>query len=253
MKVADFLTQLKKAANSTTLYVMGGFGAPAGYGNNRNRYKNNNAYNRQDSRQKKINAATPDTYFFDCVGLVKGVLWDWNALPNRIYGGADYGSNGVPDYDAKQMCFSGCRDAGPITGALDPGEFLWFNGHCGIYLGDGKTIECTPSWNDGVQIRDMDNRWTHHGHLNYVEYGAKPQPTPTPEDYKPGNMYTVTCTGPLRVRKGPSTSDYILENLYKGDKVICEDVVKTAGGSVWLKVTGYVAAKFDGEVYINGD
>lgn len=251
MKVSDFLAVLRKMANSKTLYVMGGWGYPLNSSNKDRTQKDK--WNQSADRRRLIYAASSYTFAFDCCGMVKSAIWGWVGDINDKNGGASYESNGLQDHDAKEIMFEDCRDAAPITGALDHGEFLWFNGHCGVYLGNGKTIESTPSWKDGVQIRDFDKRWTHHGHLNVVDYtGAQPQPepTPTPEEYKPGNIYTVSCVGPLRVRKGPSTSDFILENLYKGDKVLCEDVVKTAGGSVWLKVTGYVAAKFDGEVYI---
>ena len=248
MKVSEFITQLKKAASAKTLYVMGGFGAPAGYGNNRARYRSNNAYNRQPERQKKINAASADTYFFDCVGMVKGVLWGWNAQSTRVYGGADYGSNGVPDYDAKQMMFSGCKDPSTDMSKIEPGEFLWFDGHCGVYLGEGKTIESTPNWEDGVQIRNFDSRWTHRGHLKYVEYCA--QPVPGPDEYMPGSIYQVVCKGPLRIRRNSNTSSEIIDNLYKGNQVLVDDCIHDKDGNVWLKVTGYVAAKYDGDTYI---
>lgn len=250
LKASDFIKQLKMTANAKTLYVMGGFGAPAGYGNNRYRYSNNNPYNRQESRRKLINAAAPDTFFFDCVGLVKGVLWDFNRDPDRVYGGADYASNNVPDYDAKEMMFSGCPDAALIKGKPEPGEFLWFNGHCGVYLGENKTIESTPSGKDGVQIRTFDSRWTHHGHLKYVDYsGVKPDPEPE-QRYHSGSVYTVQCTGPLRIRSGPTTDRAIIDNLYRGDKVLCDGTVKDADGNTWVRIIGYVAAEYDGEVWL---
>ena len=251
MKISDFLAQLNKAASSSSLYVMGGFGAPAGYGTNRKRYSTNNSYNRQLVRSKKILNASDNTYFWDCVGLIKGILWGWIGNPKRVYGGADYGSNGVPDYDAKQMMFSGCKDASPIKGRPEPGEFLWFDGHCGVYMGDGKTIESTPSGSDGVQIRTFDSRWKYHGHLKYVDYtGVKPVPTPS-GDYKIGEIYKVTCKGPLRIRTGPDTDHAIIDNLFKDDHVCCEEVIKdVSSGNIWLKISGYVAAKYDGEEWI---
>ena len=252
MKLSDFLTQLNKAASCSSLYVMGGFGAPAGYGTNRKRYSTNNSYNRLQVRAKKILNASDDTFFFDCVGLVKGILWGWIGDPKRVYGGADYGSNGVPDYDAKQMMFSGCKDASEIKGRPEPGEFLWFDGHCGVYLGDGKTIESTPSGSDGVQIRTFDSRWKYHGHLKYVDYsGVKPDPEPEPETkYHSGSVYKVQCTGPLRIRSGPTTDRAIIDNLYRGDKVLCDGTVKDADGNTWMRIIGYVAANYDGEVWI---
>lgn len=184
MKVNDFLSQVKKAVNSKTLYVMGGFGAPAGYGSNRKRYSTNNPYNEKPERTKKIMAASDDTFFFDCVGLTKGILWGWDANSSRVYGGADYGSGGVPDWDAKVMMFSGCTDPSTDFSKVDPGEFLWLDGHCGVYLGDGLAAESTPIWEDGVQITAVSNigqkegynsrKWTYHGHLKYVDYSVEP-------------------------------------------------------------------------------
>lgn len=251
MKVSDFLAQLKKASNSKTLYVMGGFGAPAGYGSNRTRYSNNQPYNKRPERTAKIKSASDNTFFFDCVGLVKGILWGWDARTNSVYGGADYVSNNVPDIDAKEMMFSGCKDAKRIStiSDIDPGEFLWFDGHCGVYLGSGKTIESTPSGSDGVQIRNYDGRWTYHGHLKYVDYSGV-QPTPTPADYTPGHIYTVTCKGPLRIRTGASTEYAIVDNLFKGDHVLCEGVSEDKDGNTWMRITGFVACKYDGEVWI---
>ena len=82
-----------------TLYVMGCFGAPMN-SKNKERYCRNHSYNRQTERTVKIKAATADTFGFDCVCLIKGVLWGWRGDKNAIYGGATYASNGVPDIGA---------------------------------------------------------------------------------------------------------------------------------------------------------
>ncbi len=49
------------------------------------------------------NAIKDEGYLFDCVGLIKGILWGWSGDFYRTYGGAGYACNGVPDYDAGQM------------------------------------------------------------------------------------------------------------------------------------------------------
>lgn len=82
-----------------------------------------------------------------------------------------------------------------------------------------------------------------YGHPDYDE-------KPDPEYYHRGNVYTVSCTGPLRIRKGASTDTDIIDNLYRGDKVLCEDIVKDGSGNTWLKITGYTAAYYDGERWI---
>lgn len=90
------------AKNYKTLYVMGCFGAPMTPANKK-RYTQNHSYNRQVDRTAMINAASTDTFGFDCVCLIKGVLWGWRGDKNAIYGGATYTSNGVPDIGADSM------------------------------------------------------------------------------------------------------------------------------------------------------
>ena len=186
MKVADFLKMLRKANDSKTLYVMGGWGFPLTPANKERAY--NNSYNRQSDRRAKIDAASSDTFAFDCCGLAKAVLWGWCADTSARNGGASYAANGVPDYDAKELMFQGCTEQSKDFSQIDAGEFLWLDGHCGVYLGDGLAIESTPIWKDGVQITAVANigqksgynsrTWTYHGHLKYVDYSEEPAPSP---------------------------------------------------------------------------
>ena len=103
MKAKIFVDKLVDIAkNYKTLYVMGCFGAPMTAANKK-RYTGNHEYNRQSARVAMINAASADTFGFDCVCLIKGVLWGWNGDASRVYGGADYAVNGVPDIGADTM------------------------------------------------------------------------------------------------------------------------------------------------------
>ncbi len=78
MKAKEFVDKLVNIArNYKTLYVMGCFGAPMTEANKR-RYTQNHPYNKQAARTAMINAASADTFGFDCVCLIKGVLWGWN-------------------------------------------------------------------------------------------------------------------------------------------------------------------------------
>ena len=70
------------AKNFKTLYVMGCFGAPL-TGSNVSRYCNNHSYNRAADRTAMIKAAgnqNPPVYGFDCVCLIKGILWGRSQL-----------------------------------------------------------------------------------------------------------------------------------------------------------------------------
>lgn len=177
MKSSEFVKKLKDiATNYKTLYVMGCFGAPMN-SNNKDRYCRNNDYNKKSSRRKMINAATSDTFGFDCVCLIKGVLWGWNGDKNKTYGGAKYESNDVPDIDANVM-FNRCYNQSSDFSNIEVGEAVWMKGHIGVYIGDGLAVECSPKWDNDVQITACNckksgyNRrdWTKHGKLPYIDY-----------------------------------------------------------------------------------
>ena len=78
---------LNVAQNYKTLYIMGCFGAPMTVWNKK-RYLQNYSYNQQADRQVMIKSATADTFGFDCVCLIKGLLWGWNGKKRKPYGGA---------------------------------------------------------------------------------------------------------------------------------------------------------------------
>ena len=177
MKNTELVRKLIEIAmNYKTLYVRGCIGAPlTAY--NKKRYTNNNAYNRNPIRQAMINAASEDTFGFDCSCLIKSVLWGWSGDTSAVYGGTKYASNGVPDINADAM-INKCSDISTDFSDIMPGEAVWIQGHIGIYIGDGFAVECTPKWDNRVQItscnckREGFNRrnWTKHGKLPYVEY-----------------------------------------------------------------------------------
>lgn len=164
------------AKNYKTLYVMGCFGAPLN-SSNKERYCNNHSYNKDITRQKMINSASVDTFGFDCVNLIKGVLWGWNGDKSKTYGGAKYAVNGVPDVSADGM-IAKCLDVSTNFSNVDVGEAVWCPGHIGIYIGDGLAVECSPAWKNCVQITACNctksgyNRrdWVKHGKLPYITY-----------------------------------------------------------------------------------
>lgn len=196
------------AQNYKTLYVMGCFGAPMTAANKR-RYTQNHSYNKQASRTAMINAASAETFGFDCVCLIKGVLWGWNGNRTATYGGAKYACNGVPDIGADSM-INVCKNNSTDFSKIEVGEAVWMSGHIGVYIGDGLAVECTPKWANKVQITACNcsksgyNRrnWTKHGKLPYITYvqqttpvtPAKPE-TPSPDaTFKKGDLVKITGT-----------------------------------------------------------
>ncbi len=166
------------AEHDKTLYVMGCFGAPMTAANKK-RYTKNHEYNKAAARTKMINAAAEDTFGFDCVNLIKGVLWGWVGDLSAQYGGAKYGSNGVPDVSADGMIRL-CKSVTDDFREIVPGAAVWMPGHIGLYIGEGLTVECTPKWANRVQITAVGNigkkagyntrTWKKWGLLPYVSY-----------------------------------------------------------------------------------
>lgn len=187
MKASEFVKKLEDVAkNYKTLYVMGCFGAPMN-SKNKTRYCSNHSYNKQAARTKYIQAATADTFGFDCVCLLKGILWGWNGNKNKTYGGAVYKANGVPDISADQM-IKVCSDISTDFSNIEVGEAVWMSGHIGVYIGNGLSVECTPRWKNCVQITACNctksgyntRNWTKHGKLPYIEYDMKTTTTTKP-------------------------------------------------------------------------
>ena len=171
----EFVNELKSIANNNkTLYVMGCFGAPMTAAN-KIRYTNNHDYNRKSTRSAMIKSSSADTFGFDCVGLIKGVLWGWNGEENDIYGGAKYASQGVPDINADTM-IARCKDISTDFTSIEVGEAVWIPGHIGVYIGGGKVVECSPQWRNGVQITSK-RKWQKHGKLPYITYSLKGENT----------------------------------------------------------------------------
>ncbi|MBQ7836047.1 MAG: hypothetical protein IJ389_02205 [Clostridia bacterium] len=172
----EFVEKLKKIATDyKTVYVLGCFGAPltsASIG----RYLNAYSYNK--GREALLRDHINKGYFgFDCVCLIKAVLWGWNGDAGKPYGGAVYASNGVGDISDSQM-IKICTDVSYDFSHIKEGELLYMPGHVGVYIGDGLAVECTPSFSGDVQITACNrnvagyNRrnWTCHGKLPFIEY-----------------------------------------------------------------------------------
>lgn len=172
----EFAKQAIGISKLKTMYVNGAFGAPATTVNKKRYTSGNNTYNKNHSAA--INNADPGSFFFDCCGLVKGILWGFGADLSKNNGGAKYKSNGVPDLsDAGFMSVSALSTDWikiPI------GACVYMTGHMGIYIGNGLVIESSPKWKNGVQITAIENigpvkgynsrLWKCWGTIPYVDY-----------------------------------------------------------------------------------
>lgn len=234
MNNLELVAKLKDIANNyKTLYVMGCFGSPLNAANKK-RYTSNHSYNKKADRTAMINKATDDTFGFDCVCLIKGVLWGWNGDKTKTYGGATYTANGVPDIDADVM-ISKCSGVSTDFSKIEIGEAVWLKGHIGIYIGDGLAVECTPSWKNNVQITAVQNigaksgynarKWTKHGKLPYIQYISQPTPKPsvaTPVTNKVKEWQTAAIADGYKFPKYGADGQWGAECASVAQKAICK-------------------------------
>lgn len=276
MKASEFVKKLEDIAkNHKTLYVMGCFGAPLTK-TNKTRYTTNHEYNKQPARTKHINAASEDTFGFDCVNLIKGVLWGWNGDKKKTYGGAKYNTKGVPDTNADGM-IKLCKEVSTDFSNVKVGEAVWCSGHIGVYIGDGLAIECTPAWKNKVQITACNVKkagyntrtWKKHGKLPWIDYDVveKPKKTTTkkPASTKEvkasegadkldkGLAGTYVTTGNLNMRDDAGVTKKILCTIPKGTKVKCFGYYSLSKGVKWyyvqvtikgVKYTGFCSSQY---------
>ena len=123
-------------------------------------------------------------WYFDCVGIIKSVLWGWCGDTNYSRGGAVYASNGVPDVGANDMFNKYCYDKSTDFTKIEVGELVWMDGHIGTYIGNGQVVESTVAWENKVLISNVDSKgrrtyngrqvysWTHHGKCQFLEYSV---------------------------------------------------------------------------------
>lgn len=176
MKLNDFISKLNLAYDLPSRYETSGWGKWNGY-----------------------------SWGWDCVCLIKGILWGWDADTSKPRGGgAVYASNGVPDIGTEQM-INVCESVSSDFNDLHKGELLWMPGHVGIYIGNGNVIEATASWNTWkvimTQVSSTGYRtyngqgdgsaWQKHGYLPYVDYEEEPTPEPT-NDIQVGDWVVPT-------------------------------------------------------------
>ena len=159
--------------NHKTMYVLSCFGAPMNE-------KNKERYAKADpDRAAQIRSASSDTFGFDCICFIKGLMWGWNGDASKVYGGAAYKSNGIPDVGTDQL-IKQCIDVSEDFSTIVPGEYVWLPGHCGIYVGDGLAAEATFEPKSGVQLQAVlpmgvkdgypATGWKRHGKLPWISY-----------------------------------------------------------------------------------
>lgn len=201
MKVDEFLNIIEKAYQSKNIYMLGTFGQKITESliqSNARRLPSFYTASRIATCRQHIGE-----YAFDCIGLIKGVLWDWGTSDFA------YASNNVPDYN--ELMLKNISKPRTDWANIQPGCAVWMSGHIGIYAGNGMCYESTPKWDNKIQksyVANVKNvsatkkrTWTNWFYIPWVDYSCQSaEPTPIkPAPEKTDKLEIDGMIGPLCV------------------------------------------------------
>ena len=168
----EFVDKLLNIVNNyKTIYAYGTFGQKLTTSIINQKAKQYPNWYTSTRKNNLLNLVGKNYFAFDCVGLIKGVLWGWNGS-NTTNGGAKYQSGGVPDINANGL-INKCTNISTDFSSITMGEVVWMSGHVGIYYKNGQVIECSPAFNNKVQITNLTQRaWKKHGYLPWITYSS---------------------------------------------------------------------------------
>ena len=193
MTANEFIDQAKLAVETPSCYVTGCFGAPLDMPGVIERWEAEYPKNEKYDQLMRTRAALAvqqgsHCFGFDCVNLIKAILWGWDSDGSQEYGGAKYQSNGVPDTPVDGI-FNMCSVRSSDFSGIKPGAMLYMSngGHCGIYIGAGLAIEATGSWERKIYVTALNNMqdeypntgydkrrtWQKWGLLPWIDYTEK--------------------------------------------------------------------------------
>ena len=100
----------------------------------------------------------------DCVGLVKGYLWcsDPEDITPTYNSAQDKSANGMR---------SACKTKGEMATMPEvPGLLVFYDGHVGVYIGNGEVVEARGHKYGVVKTKLKDRPWTSWGYCPYISY-----------------------------------------------------------------------------------
>ena len=148
---------------------------------------------------------------FDCVGLIKAYLWSETA-------------DSEPKYNSSQdKSANGMRNACKIKGEMNTfphtiGTLVFFEGHVGIYEGNGYVIEARGHAFGVVRTKLTSRNWKWWGYCPFIEYIDE-------EPQKPIYIPTVREWQQAAEADGFKFSEYGVDGIWGRE---CEKIAKKA-------------------------
>ena len=100
---------------------------------------------------------------FDCSGLIKGYLWSKQQDIDSVY-------EVIQDINSKDL-MEACNILGNIETIPEiPGVLVFFEGHVGVYIGEGRVIEARGHVFGVVETNLKERPWKKWGKLKWITY-----------------------------------------------------------------------------------
>lgn len=246
MKVKDFVAKLVDICeNYETVYLYGGIGGLLSDSVIEEKVRQYPDLNTPD-RVAKFMTLKGKAFGFDCVNVLKAIGWGWNGSKTERYGGVKYASNGVQDVSADGL-IAQCKNVSIHFTDIKIGSLMWLPGHVGVYVGNGRVIECTPIWKDGVQYTDCYNvlgqtanngrYWKRHGLIPWIDYSDAAEPKkPVPMPPKPPKKEAIHVGDKVKVLNpivyGTNEKFHLWYSVYEVLEVIGDRAVIGIGKTV---------------------
>lgn len=232
MTAKQFIAKAKQVQKTPTVYMWGTYGKPLTNGLITAKAKQYPKYNTPTRVARHQKLVGKGYSAWDCVGLIKGILWGWEPGKDVPY----LGNKEVPDTGSDGM-IKQCKIQNESFKTILPGEVVWKPGHIGIYIGDGLVVEATSGWTDNVLTSYLANKgpvdgykgklWTRHGQLPWVDYSAVEEPD---EPIPPG-------------------TDIVMHKVIKGDTPWSLAIKYYKDGSRWPEIMDYNHLRHNSSLY----